>query len=81
MGVLQKNMNIVGAILGVVTVTTFGGNVFGTLIPAILIGILGLIVSIVSVVLKNDKKWIGILGILLNGIPLAYLTFLSLALG
>lgn len=78
MDVLQKNMNIVGAILGIVTLTTIGGNVFGTLIPTILIGILGLIVSIV---LKNDKKWIGILGILLNGIPLAYLTFLSLALG
>ena len=81
MGVLQKNMNIVGAILGIVTLTTIEGNVFGTLIPTILIGILGLIVSIGSIVLKNDKKWIGILGILLNGIPLAYLTFLSLALG
>lgn len=81
MDVLQKNMNIVGAILGIVTLTTIEGNVFGTLIPTILIGILGLIVSIGSIVLKNDKKWIGILGILLNGIPLAYLTFLSLALG
>ncbi|MGN0144265.1 MAG: hypothetical protein ACI398_04735 [Clostridium sp.] len=81
MSILQKNMNIIGAILGIITAATLVGNIFGTLMPTILIGILGLILSILSIVLKNDKKWIGIAGILLNGIPLAYLAFLYLALG
>ena len=85
MSIIQKSMSILSMILGILVnalmFTEVGMGIFGTLIPALLIGTLGLTLSVLSIVFKHNRKWIGILGILLNGIPLAYFAFLYLALG
>lgn len=47
----------------------------------IVLEIVGVVLAAFSLYLKQQKKWIGIVGLVLNLIPLIYLTLLFLAFG
>ena len=46
-----------------------------TIIPIVLIGVLGICISIISII-NSDKKVVGVIGVLINLIPLAYFLLL-----
>lgn len=81
---LYKSKGIVSIVLGIlanVFMFTDLGQISGMLIPILLIGSIGLIISVISIVLKYEKKWISIIGLLLNVSPLAYFAILYFGLG
>lgn len=80
---VYKSVGIVSIVLGILAsifmFTSLGQAV--SLLNPLVIGIIGLILAILSIVLKYEKKWISIIGILLNVAPLAYFVLLFFALG
>lgn len=81
---VYKNIGIASIVLGVlanVFMFTDLGQICGIFIPILLVAIIGLILSVLTMVLKYEKVWISIVGLLLNVLPLAYFVFLYVALG
>ena len=52
-----------------------------SMIAMIVLGIIGIVLSILSLFLKYEKKWVSLLGLVLNLIPLLYFALLFVALG
>lgn len=85
---MKKYINIIGLIIGLFSTFSFfynsGNNIilnyFNSLIPLFIIEIIGLALSIFSL-LKDNKKVLSIIGIILNIIPIGYFIILIFAIG
>ncbi len=68
---------IIGCSLNVVLFT----SLINSMIAVILLAVMGVALAPFSLSLKPEKKWIGIAGLVLNLIPLAYMAILFVGLG
>lgn len=80
MSILSKNLGLISMLIGILlNITTFT-YLAQPMNLIIIVSIIGLILSGLSLYLKNKKKWMSLLGGLFNLIPLAYLVLLFFAL-
>ena len=78
---LSKNLALVSIILGCLLNILVFAYLTSSMNAMILLGIIGIVLSILSLFLKYEKKWISLLGLGLNLIPLLYFALLFVALG
>lgn len=78
---LSEKLVLASIILGVLLNILLFANLVSSMILVIVLGIIGIILSAVSLFLKYEKKWVSLLGLVLNLIPLLYFALLFVALG
>ncbi|HAT4214918.1 hypothetical protein P5F33_09840 [Clostridium perfringens] len=79
----MKNTGVISVFIGILVnlfLFTKLGSFFNTVIPIILIGVLGICISVISII-NSDKKVVGVIGGLINLIPLAYFFILLIGIG
>ena len=78
---LSKKLGLVRIVIGCLLNILVFAYLTSSMIAMILLGIIGIVLSILSLFLKYEKKWISLLGLGLNLIPLLYFALLFVALG
>lgn len=78
---LAKKLGLVSIVIGCLLNILVFAYLTSSMIAMILLGIIGIVLSILSLFLKYEKKWISLLGLGLNLIPLLYFALLFVALG
>ena len=78
---LSKKLWLVSIVIGCLLNILVFAYLTSSMIAMILLGIIGIVLSILSLFLKYEKKWISLLGLGLNLIPLLYFALLFVALG
>lgn len=78
---LSKNLGLVSIVLGCLLNILVFAYLASSMMAMILLAIIGIVLSIVSLFLKYEKKWVSLLGLVLNLIPLLYFALLFVALG
>lgn len=78
---LSEKLVLSSIVLGILLNILLFANLISSMILVIVLGIIGIILSAVSLFLKYEKKWVSLLGVVLNLIPLLYLALLFVALG
>ena len=76
-----KKLGLVSIVIGCLLNILLFAYLTSSMIAMILLGIIGIVLSILSLFLKYEKKWISLLGLGLNLIPLLYFALLFVALG
>ena len=78
---LSEKLGLVSIVIGCLLNILVFAYLTSSMIAMILLGIIGIVLSILSLFLKYEKKWISLLGLGLNLIPLLYFALLFVALG
>lgn len=78
---LSKKLGLVSIVIGCLLNILVFAYLASSMMAMILLAIIGIVLSIVSLFLKYEKKWISLLGLGLNLIPLLYFALLFVALG
>ncbi|MBS3198277.1 hypothetical protein J0J70_05080 [Turicibacter bilis] len=78
---LSEKLGLVSIVIGCLLNILVFAYLTSSMIAMILLGIIGIVLSILSLFLKYEKKWISLLGLVLNLIPLLYFALLFVALG
>lgn len=78
---LAKKLGLVSIVIGCLLNILVFAYLTSSMIAMILLGIIGIVLSILSLFLKYEKKWVSLLGLVLNLIPLLYFALLFVALG
>lgn len=78
---LSEKLVLSSIVLGILLNILLFANLISSMILVIVLEIIGIILSAVSLFLKYEKKWVSLLGLVLNLIPLLYLALLFVALG
>ena len=78
---LAKILGLVSIVIGCLLNILVFAYLTSSMIAMIVLGIIGIVLSILSLFLKYEKKWVSLLGLVLNLIPLLYFALLFLALG
>ena len=78
---LAKKIGLVSIVIGCLLNILVFAYLTSSMIAMIVLGIIGILLSILSLFLKYEKKWVSLLGLVLNLIPLLYFALLFVALG
>ena len=78
---LSQKLGLVSIVIGCLLNILVFAYLTSSMIAMILLGIIGIVLSILSLFLKYEKKWISLLGLGLYIIPLLYFALLFVALG
>ena len=78
---LAKKLGLVSIVIGCLLNILVFAYLPSSMIAMIVLGIIGIVLSILSLFLKYEKKWVSLLGLVLNLIPLLYFALLFVALG
>lgn len=78
---LAKKLGLVSIVIGCLLNILVFAYLTSSMIAMIVLGIIGIVLSILSLFLKYEKKWVSLLGLVLNLIPLLYFALLFVALG
>ncbi|MFQ9955509.1 MULTISPECIES: hypothetical protein [Erysipelotrichales] len=78
---LSKKLGLVSIVIGCLLNILVFAYLTSSMIAMIVLGIIGIVLSILSLFLKYEKKWVSLLGLVLNLIPLLYFALLFVALG
>ena len=81
MTILSKKLRLVSIVIGCLLNILVFAYLTSSMIAMIVLGIIGIVLSILSLFLKYEKKWVSLLGLVLNLIPLLYFALLFVALG
>lgn len=78
---LAKKLGLVSIVIGCLLNILVFAYLTSSMIAMIVLGIIGIVLSILSLFLKYEKKWVSLLGLVLNLIPILYFALLFVALG
>ena len=67
---LSKKLGLVSIVIGCLLNILVFAYLTSSMIAMIVLGIIGIVLSILSLFLKYEKKWVSLLGLVLNLIPL-----------